>query len=149
MLDWQQFHTWKILVVDDEPDNRAIVVDVLEFHKMTVQVAKDGKEGLEKLETFMPTLILLDLSMPTMDGWEMLSRVKAMPEYQTIPVVALTAHAMSEDKKRVFDAGFDGYLKKPIKVISLINDLRATIEERIALRKFQTGETKKISSPGN
>ena len=128
MIDWQRIDTWKVLVVDDEPDNRAVVVDVLEFYGMTVKAAKDGAEGLEMLQNFVPTLILLDLSMPKMDGWEMLSCVKSEQRLSTVPIVALTAHAMSEDKKRALAAGFDGYLRKPINVATLIRDLRVTLE---------------------
>ena len=131
MLDWQQIRTWKILVVDDEPDNLAVVVDVLEFYGVTVKAAKDGQEALEILHDFTPTLILLDLSMPKMDGWEMLKHVKSQPTLQIVPVVALTAHAMSDDKRRVLAAGFDGYLKKPINVVTLIKDLRASLEREI------------------
>lgn len=130
MLDWQNINTWEVLVVDDEPDNRAVIEDVLEFYGMTVKSAQDGEEGLEVLQTFMPTLILLDLSMPKMDGWEMFRRVKSVPTLQNVPVVALTAHAMPGDKKRVLAAGFDGYLKKPITVATLIQDLRATLEKK-------------------
>jgi CheY-like chemotaxis protein len=149
MLDWQQIKLWKVLVVDDEPDNLAVVADVLEFYGMTVKVAKDGEKGLEILQDFTPTLILLDLSMPKMDGWEMLKRVKSEQALQSVPVVALTAHAMSEDKKRVLAAGFDGYLKKPIAVITLIEDLRATIERESAVESCSAAaENKRCSIDG-
>ena len=132
MLDWQQIKTWKVLIVDDEPDNLSVVADVLEFYGMSVKTARDGEAGLGILQSYMPTLILLDLSMPKMDGWEMLKRVKAEQALQTVPVVALTAHAMPGDRKRVYDAGFDGYLTKPIAVPTLLQDLRAALESTAA-----------------
>jgi CheY-like chemotaxis protein len=130
MLDWQNINTWKILVVEDDPDNRAVICEVLEFYGMAVKTAENGVEGLEGLRDYVPTLILLDLSMPKMDGWEMLAHVKSDIALKTVPIVALTAHAMPDDKKRVLAAGFDGYLKKPISVSTLINDLRAALEQK-------------------
>jgi CheY-like chemotaxis protein len=132
MLDWQTINTWKILVVEDDPDNRAVISEVLEFYGMTVQTAENGVAGLEVLENFVPTLILLDLSMPKMDGWEMRAQVKSKQALEGVPIVALTAHAMLDDKRRVLAAGFDGYLKKPITVMTLIADLRATLERESA-----------------
>jgi len=148
MIDWQKIDTWEVLVVDDEPDNLAVVTDVLEFYGMTVKAANNGEEGLETLQKFVPTIILLDLSMPKMDGWEMLKRVKAEPALQTVPVVALTAHAMSEDKKRVLAAGFDGYLKKPIEVSTLIEDLRAALEQDVVGSILPTDKQNAKESPG-
>jgi len=130
MLDWQNINTWKILVVEDDPDNRAVICEVLEFYGMAVKTAENGVQGLEVLRDYAPTLILLDLSMPKMDGWETLAHMKADMALKTVPIIALTAHAMPDDKKRVLAAGFDGYLKKPISVPTLINDLRAALEQR-------------------
>jgi CheY-like chemotaxis protein len=140
VLDWQNIKTWNVLVVDDDPDNCAIIEDVLEFYGMTVKVARNGEEGLEVLQHFTPTLILLDLSMPKMDGWEMFKRVKSVQTLQTVPIVALTAHAMPEDRKRVFAAGFDGYLTKPLAVTTLIEDLRATVEGEVVAGLSRAGK---------
>jgi two-component system cell cycle response regulator DivK len=146
MLDWPNINTWKVLVVEDDPDNRAVIGDVLEFHGMTVKTAENGVEGLQVLQTFVPTFILLDLSMPKMDGWEMRTRVKSTQGFETIPIVALTAHAMPDDKKRVLDAGFDGYLKKPINVGTLLDDLRATLEREVtAIPQSTNAEDKRAS----
>lgn len=127
MLDWDNLSTWSVLVVDNEPDNVAVVSFALQFYGMTVKTAENGIEGLEVLKDFMPDLILLDLSMPEMDGWEMRTRVKADPRHQHVPVVALTAHAMIGDRERALKAGFDGYLSKPVNVPTLLDDLRATL----------------------
>ncbi|HEX3053756.1 MAG TPA: response regulator [Aggregatilineaceae bacterium] len=132
MLDLQNINTWKVLVVDNEPDNCAVIKDVLEFYGVdVVKVAKNGAEGLEVLEHFKPTLILLDLSMPRMDGWEMLKHLKAKSEAVTASVIALTAHALPEDQIRVMAAGFDGYLQKPINVMMLLEDLRAVLKRTL------------------
>jgi CheY-like chemotaxis protein len=127
MFDWQDPSTWAVLVVDDEPDNLEVVAETLEFYGAFVKTAKDGIDGLAVLQEFKPNLILLDLSMPKMNGWETRTRIKADSRTALIPVVALTAHAMPGDLERALAAGFNGYLIKPITVVSLINDIRATI----------------------
>jgi CheY-like chemotaxis protein len=127
MFDWQDPSTWAVLVVDDEPDNLEVVAETLEFYGASVKTAKDGIDGLAVLQEFKPDLILLDLSMPKMNGWETRTRIKADSRTALIPVVALTAHAMPGDLERALAAGFNGYLIKPITVVSLINDIRATI----------------------
>lgn len=85
---------WTVLVVDDEPDNREIAQTVLSFGGVKVHTAVNGADGIKLLETLSPTFVLLDLSMPVMDGWEMLKLVRANPKTQNIPIIALTAHAM-------------------------------------------------------
>src|SRR5689334_17462136 len=111
-----EVNRWSVLVVDDEPDNIGVVEKLLTFYGATVQTAYHGEEGLKLLKDMTPTFILLDLSMPTMDGWEMLAAVKADPTKANIPVIALTAHAMPEDVERVKAAGFDGYIPKPLRI---------------------------------
>jgi CheY-like chemotaxis protein len=132
MFDWQDPSTWAVLVVDDEPDNLEVVAETLEFYGASVKTAKDGIDGLAVLQEFKPNLILLDLSMPKMNGWETRTRIKADTKTALIPVVALTAHAMPGDLERALAAGFNGYLIKPITVVSLINDIRATIASQSA-----------------
>jgi len=99
--------------VDDEPDNLMIPQEVLTFLGATVYTAENGEQGMELLATIKPTFILLDLSMPKLDGWEMIKRIRSSPETASITVIALTAHAMSGDKERVLEAGFNGYIAKP------------------------------------
>ncbi len=129
MLDWDNTSDWVILAIDDEPDNLEIVAETLEFYGMTVHTAKNGVHALQVLETIQPTLILCDLSMPEMDGWETRSRVKANPQTQAIPVMALSAHAMAGDKERALEAGFDGYVTKPLNIPTLIADLQSALAE--------------------
>jgi two-component system cell cycle response regulator len=128
MLDWNNVSSWKILIVEDEPDNMEVLSEMLTFYGAAVRGAEDGVQGLKLLDDYTPDLILLDLSMPQMDGWEMLRQIKANPKVGSIPVVALTAHAMIGDKERVLDAGFNGYVSKPISVATFLHDLRQTLE---------------------
>jgi CheY-like chemotaxis protein len=124
MLDWQKPNTWSVLIVDDEPDNLELVAVYFSFVGANIRTAHDGQEGLETLNAFHPDLILLDLSMPHMDGWEMKAALRADPLTQDIPTIALTAHAMPTDKGRVREAGFDGYVTKPISLPTLMVDLQ-------------------------
>lgn len=129
MIDWANLSTMSVLVVEDEPDNLEIIELALKFWGITVRTAANGVEGLKALDDFMPDLILLDLSMAKMDGWEMRARVRQDSRTRHIPIVALTAHAMSGDKERTLEVGFDGYLSKPISIPTFIQDLRAALEK--------------------
>jgi CheY-like chemotaxis protein len=134
MIDWSNIASWKVLVVDDEPDNLELIAETMAFYGVSTRAAKSAAEGLAILEAFHPTLILMDLSMPKMDGWQMRMRVRENPANQDITIVALTAHAMLGDKERALAAGFDGYLSKPINIVRLIDDLRRTLQEKGSLR---------------
>ncbi|MBI5958703.1 MAG: response regulator [Chloroflexi bacterium] len=128
MLDWNHPETWSVLIVEDESDNAEVVSDALKFMGATVRAAANGRVGLEMLQEYAPDLILLDLSMPYMDGWEMHRRLRADPHTRSIVVVALSAHAMMGDKERVLAAGFDGYLSKPVSLLTFVRDLHAAVE---------------------
>ena len=110
-------------------NNLEVVAESLEFYGMTVETALNGQLGLDKVEGFQPTLILLDLSMPVMDGWQTLRRLKANEQMQDTPVIALSAHAIVGDEERALSAGFDGYMTKPVNVPTLIEDLRAALQK--------------------
>ena len=116
--------TWTILIVDDELDNLGVAEKVLSYQGAHVHTAIDGITGLEMLQKITPTFILLDLSMPRMDGWEMLQKVRANAATSSIPVIALTAHAMDGDKERVAAAGFNGYIAKPYRLATFLSDIR-------------------------
>jgi len=103
----------KILVVEDVDFNRDLIVQLLE-DKYQVIEAVNGKEGIEIAERERPELILMDLSLPIMDGWEATRRLKANADLRSIPVIALTAHAMKGDEEKALAAGCDDYLAKPI-----------------------------------
>lgn len=114
---------WTVMVVDDEPDSIEVVTDVLEFHGATVHSANDGRRALDMLGTLRPTFILTDLSMPIIDGWALLASIRNSSELDSIPVVALTAHAMQGDAERALAAGFTAYLTKPLSPFSFIEDI--------------------------
>jgi two-component system, cell cycle response regulator DivK len=103
----------KVLVVEDVDFNRDLLVQLLE-DKYQVIEAVNGQEGVELAEKESPELILMDLSLPIMDGWEATRRIKANPDLSSIPVIALTAHAMVGDQEKALAAGCDDYLVKPL-----------------------------------
>ncbi|MGD8983882.1 MAG: response regulator [Desulfobacteraceae bacterium] len=103
----------KILIVEDVDLNRDLVVQLLE-DKYHVIEAVNGQEGVEVADRERPDLILMDLSLPVMDGWEATRRLKASDDLRLIPVIALTAHAMKGDEEKALAAGCDDYLVKPL-----------------------------------
>ncbi len=115
---------WTILLVDDDLDNQALITQALTFYGADMVTAVNGVEGLATLAALKPTCILLDLSMPVMDGWAMLEQLRLSSDNQNIPVIALTAHAMQGDEERVINAGFDGYIAKPIDLDSFLDALK-------------------------
>ena len=119
---------WTVLIVDDEPDNLGVAQKVLSFGGAEVHIARNGVEGLAVLENLKPTFILLDLSMPEMDGWEMFERTRAKDEFSGVPIIALTAHAMTGDRERIEGAGFDGYIAKPFRINSFMEDIQNAIK---------------------
>lgn len=143
-MDLKKASEWTVCLVEDEPDNMTLISESLEFFGVKVITARDGVEGLALLETATPTLILMDLSMPHMDGWEMLRRLREHPTQQDIPVIALTAHAMSTDREKVKQAGFDGYMTKPVNIPTLLNDIEEAIAARGEKAKSQVAAEPKV-----
>jgi CheY-like chemotaxis protein len=130
---------WTVLIVDDEPDNLVIAEKVLKFGGATVHTARNGQEGMEVVEKATLSFILLDLSMPVMDGWDMIKQVKANPATQHLPVIALTAHAMSGDRERVMQAGFDGYIAKPFRLSTFMSEILRCFRELAKQSHERTG----------
>jgi CheY-like chemotaxis protein len=117
------------LVVDDEPDNVGVVVKLLTLMGAKVHSAEDGQGGLEAARRIHPDIILTDLSMPVMSGWQLLHEIRKDPAIRTTPVVALTAHAMAGDRERVLSAGFANYIAKPIDVPLFLPQLMNIVTE--------------------
>jgi two-component system cell cycle response regulator DivK len=113
----------KILIVEDVDFNLDLLVQLLE-DDYDILTASDGAAGIELAERERPDLILMDLSLPVIDGWEAARRIKANPVLQHIPIIALTAHAMSGDEAKARAAGCDDYLSKPIDEDVLFAKLR-------------------------
>lgn len=124
-----EVNDWQVLIVDDRKDNLLIAQEALQFHGATVKTAINGIEGLEALEDFPATLILMDLSMPDMDGWEMFKRVRNNSATAHIPVIALTAHVMAGDEQKVMQAGFEGYIAKPFSVATIVLQIQSILRK--------------------
>lgn len=104
----------KILLIEDNEDNRDMLSRRLERKGFEVIIAVDGVDGLNKVKDTLPDLILMDMSLPVMDGWEATKKLKDNSETQNIPVIALTAHAMSSDREKAMKVGCDDYDTKPV-----------------------------------
>jgi two-component system cell cycle response regulator DivK len=104
----------RILVIEDNADNRILITDVLISLDYEVLTAIDGAEGVALAVAEKPNLILMDLSLPQLDGWTATRQIKAMPELTHIPIIALTAHAMVGDREKALESGCDDYVSKPI-----------------------------------
>lgn len=116
-----------VLLVEDTEDNRVIYSALLEHHGFAVICAHDGAEGVECARRHKPDLILMDLMMPVMDGWEATRRIRGDDELADVPVVALTAHG-GVSERRWREAGFNGFLSKPIAPSRLFRELRPFLE---------------------
>lgn len=136
----RDFSDWTILLVDDEPDNLHLAAELLRFRGATVALAENGRRGLEIASQYKPTMILLDLAMPGMDGWETHRRLREQPAYDDVPIVALTALAMPQDVARVRAAGFDGYIAKPFRVAQFLTELSASMDLFQLRRRHQAGQ---------
>jgi two-component system cell cycle response regulator DivK len=124
---------WTVLIVDDEPDNLSVAEKVLSFRGAKVYTATNGAEGLKVLEQVVPTFILMDLSMPRVDGWEMHKKVRENPLTAQVPVIALTAHAMEGDKERVMAAGFTGYIAKPFRLGTFFVEIEKCLQRALTV----------------
>ena len=110
----------RILVVEDNRDNMTLITDILESLNYSVIPAYNGQHGVLLAQSEQPNLILMDLSLPLMDGWAATREIKQNEKLKDIPIIALTAHAMSGDRERALDAGCDDYVSKPINVPDLL-----------------------------
>jgi two-component system cell cycle response regulator DivK len=118
----------KVLLVEDQEDNRDMLSRRLKKRGYEVAIAVDGAEGVEKARSETPDLILMDMSLPVMDGWEATRILKAEDDTRSIPVVALTAHAMSTDREKAFEAGCDAYETKPIEFPRLLETMEKLLQ---------------------
>jgi CheY-like chemotaxis protein len=120
---------FKILLVEDNEMNRDMLGRRLHRRGYEVIIAIDGAEGVAKAQTDAPDLILMDMSLPVLDGWEATRRLKAAPETRAIPVIALTAHAMAGDREKVMEAGADDYDSKPIEIDRLLGKIQSLLSK--------------------
>ncbi len=117
----------KILLVEDNEMNRDMLSRRLARKGHEVVVGEDGQEGLDMATSEAPDIILMDMSLPVIDGWEATRRIKAAPETAGIPVIALTAHAMASDRQKALDAGCDDYDTKPVELDRLLGKIDALL----------------------
>ncbi|MDM8552277.1 response regulator [Desulfobacterales bacterium HSG2] len=117
----------KILLVEDNEMNRDMLSRRLTRKKYEVVMAIDGEQGVTMARAENPDLILMDMSLPVLDGWEATRQIKASPETQSIPIIALTAHAMAGDKDKAMDAGCDDYDTKPIDLKRLLGKMKTLL----------------------
>lgn len=118
----------KILLVEDNPHNRTVFETALRSRGHELTVAEDGQAALDALGTFTPDLVLLDLSLPKVDGWTVARTIRTDPSRANIPVVALTAHAMKGDRERALEAGCSGYISKPVSPRELLRTVASLVK---------------------
>jgi CheY-like chemotaxis protein len=120
----------KLLLVEDNEMNRDMLSRRLTRRGYEVAIAIDGAQGVEMARTETPDLVLMDLSLPVIDGWEATRRIKAAQETRHVPVIGLTAHAMAGDREKALDAGCDDYDTKPIELDRLLKKVEALLQGR-------------------
>ncbi|MDZ4764527.1 MAG: response regulator [Chloroflexota bacterium] len=125
---------WTILIIDDTPDNLTVASVALEFHGAHVVTAASADDGFAQLEQISPTCILLDIRMPKVDGWAVFKTLRSTPATAHIPIVALTAYAMQGDREKIIQAGFDGYIAKPIDILTFVDHLDKILQSRPQLK---------------
>jgi len=117
----------KILYVEDNEDNIFMLTNRLKRKGYEVVVAKDGAQGVEMVRREDPALVLMDLGLPVLDGWEAIRQLKTASETSAIPIIALSAHAMAADRQRAFDAGCDDFDTKPVEMSRLLQKIDALL----------------------
>ena len=118
-----------ILIVEDDPRNLKLIRDLLQIRGYTTLEATDGKQGVDMARAKMPDLILMDIQMPLMDGFEAISILKADPVTKSITIVALTAFAMQGDREKCMEAGFNDYITKPLDTRAFVTMVKEYLEK--------------------
>jgi len=122
----------KILLVEDNEGNRDMLSRRLKKKGYDVVIATDGQQGVTLAKAEAPALILMDMGLPVLDGWEATRQLKAAPATRSIPVIALTAHAMSGDREKALEAGCDDFDTKPIEMTRLLEKIEALLARNTA-----------------
>jgi len=118
----------KILYIEDNPDNRKLVYRLLTAYKFDIHVVADGQAGLEFIQTTQPDLILMDISMPKMDGFTVTKHIRKNNMLDNTPIIALTANVMKGDREKTLEAGCDGYIQKPINIDTFPDQIRSFLQ---------------------
>jgi len=122
----------RILIVEDNMDTYELVRFILEKNGFETFLAMNGRDGVTAASMQKPDLIIMDLSMPEMDGWTATRLIKGNPTTAPIPLIALTAHALPADRKRAFDAGCNEYIIKPMDLLDLLDTVKSWVEKKSA-----------------
>ncbi len=126
--------TWKVVIADDDDDSVGVAEYVLSFYGAQVRTARNGDVCLEMLRQECPTFLLLDIQMPVKSGWMVVKEIREDKALKDLLVIAMTAHAMAGDRERILSAGFDAYFSKPISPLSLIDDIKRSIQAKAESR---------------
>lgn len=119
-----------ILYVEDNPDNRLLVRRILLSEDYSLLEATNAADALNVLETAHPDLILMDINMPDMDGYTLTAKIKSLPGFERVPILAVTANVMRGDKEKTLEAGCDGYIQKPLDIEQLTREIEKFISRR-------------------
>ena len=116
-----------VLIVEDNELNRDMLGRRIERRGYEISIAVDGQEGLEKMKSEKPDIVLMDMGLPILDGWEATRQAKADHELKNIPIIALTAHALEEDRLKALDAGADDFDTKPVEIKRLLEKMEGLL----------------------
>jgi two-component system, cell cycle response regulator DivK len=119
-----------ILYVEDNPDNRLLVRRILLSEDYSMLEATDATDALNVLKTAQPDLILMDINMPDMDGYTLTAKIKSLPGFERVPILAVTANVMRGDKEKTLEAGCDGYIQKPLDIEQLTREIEKFLSRR-------------------
>lgn len=123
-----KFSDWSVVVIEDEIDSMELVKGVLEYHGIHCVGASTGEEALKLLQEVVPTLIIIDLALPGIDGWGILDNLKRNPILSRVPRVAITAYHTAELANKTIEEGFDAYFAKPLDATSFVRELQGIVE---------------------
>lgn len=119
----------RILLIEDNEQNRYLVTFLLEQHGYAVVAAMDGRRGVEMAQTMVPAVVLLDIQLPTMDGYAVARALRQLPGFERVPIVAVTSYAMPGDREKAMEAGCTGYIEKPINPDTFVDEVAAFMLE--------------------
>ncbi|RME80663.1 MAG: response regulator [Planctomycetota bacterium] len=119
-----------IMVVEDNPKNMMLICDLLEYKGYQTISCYNAQEALEKLKSIKPSLILMDIQLPQIDGLTLTAKIREMPGMEKVPIVAVTALAMENERKRILESGCNGYIVKPINTRSFVKEIEAFLKEK-------------------
>jgi len=119
-----------VLIAEDNPVNRELLRELLEMRGYAVVETCNGQEAMEQLQKVQPDILLLDLNMPVLDGFGTIEKIRKHPSFRTLPVLAVTAYAMRGDREKILNAGFDGYISKPVNSRSLGEEIDRLLNKK-------------------